>query len=72
MWRTLREEEAVPVHLVDGPLLAHYEEGRSRICEEVSQILGASQFDSYPLAKLAKYDYPMALPHVGAQFGGAS
>ena len=62
MWRTLREEEAIPVHLVDGPLLAHYEEGRS----------SASQFDSYPPAKLAKYDYPMALPHVGAQFGGAS
>jgi len=31
MQGTSREEEAVPVHLADGLLLAHYEERRNKI-----------------------------------------
>ena len=66
------EKEVIPMHLADGLLLAHYEEGCSRICEEVSRLLGASQFDPYKPIELVKHDYAMALSHMGAQFGGTS
>ena len=72
MQRTPRKEEIVSVHLADGLLLAHYKEGRSRVCEDVSRLLGAKQSDPYPPTKLAKYDYPMTLPHGRARFGGTS
>ena len=35
MQRALREENAISVYAIDGLLLAHYEEGYERICEEM-------------------------------------
>jgi len=68
----IREKEVIPMHLTDGLLLAHYEEGCSRICEKVSRLPGASQFDPYKRIELVNHDYAMALSHMGAQFGGTS
>ena len=51
--RALRKEGTVPVHTVDGPLLAHYEVGCSRICEKVPQLPSTSQFHPYLPTKLA-------------------
>ena len=56
----------------DGLLLANHEERRGRICKEVSQLSGTSQFDPYPSTRLAQHGHPMALSHLGARFGGAS
>lgn len=69
---TIREEEAVAMHPVDGLLLTHYEEGSIIICKEISWLSGASQSDPHPLEELIKHGYPMAIPHVGAQFSRAS
>ena len=53
MRKALGKEEAVSVHIVDGLLLAHYEEGCSKICEKVSQLPSARQFDPHSPTKLA-------------------
>ena len=72
VWRTLREEEVIPMHLVDGLLLAHYEKRGSRICEEVLWLPSGSQFKPYPPTELTKHGHPIALPYFGARLGGAS
>ena len=41
MWRALREEKVASVYVADGLLLAHYEEGYGRICEEMPQLPSA-------------------------------
>ena len=60
------------MHLADGLLLAHYEEGCHIICDEVSWLPSASQFDPHPSAELVKHGYSVALPYLGAQLGGTS
>ena len=72
MWGMTGEKEVVSIHLADGLLLAHCDEGYSRICEKVSQLLGVGQFDPYPPTKLIKHDYAMAVSHMGARFGRTS
>ena len=52
MWRALREEKAASVYVADELLLAHYEEGYDRICEEMPQPPSTSQPDSRPPTKL--------------------
>ena len=52
MWRALREEKAASVYVADELLLAHYEEGYDRICEEMPQLPSVSQPDSRPPTKL--------------------
>ena len=71
-WGTSREKETIQVHLVDGLLLAHYKEGCGRICEEVSWLPGASQFDPHPSTELIKHGYSVALLYIRAQLGGTS
>ena len=58
--------------LIDGLLLAHYEKGCSKICEEVPWLSSASQSNPYPSAKLAKHGYLVAFPYMGARFGGTN
>ena len=60
------------MHLTDGLLLAHYEEGCCIICEEVSWLPIASQFDPHLSAELVKHGYSMALTYSMAQLGGTS
>ena len=55
MQRASRKEEVVSVHIANGLLLAHYEEGCSRICKEVPRLPSASQFDPYSATKLAEH-----------------
>ena len=72
MWGTSREKKTVQMHLANGLLLAHYEEESSKICEDVSWLLGASQFDPHPSIELVKHGYSVALLYMGARLGGTS
>ena len=66
MQRTPGNKEAIPMHLADGILLAHYEKGRSKICKEMPWLPSASKFDPYPPVELTEHGHPMAFPHFGA------
>ena len=72
MWWTPGEEKALQMTTTDGLLLANHEERRGRICKEVSQLSGTSQFNPYPSTRLAQHGHPMALSHLRARFGRAS
>ena len=58
--------------IADGLLLANHEERRGKICKEVSQLSGTSQFNPYPSTRFAQHGHPMVLSHLGARFGRAS
>ena len=66
MRRALREEKVLSVYVTDRLLLAHYEEGYNRICEEMPQLPSVGQLDSYPPTKLIEHGHPMTLPYLGA------
>lgn len=66
VWRTLRKEEVIPMHLANGLLLAHYKERRSRICQEVPRLPSSSQLNPHSLLKLAKLGHSVAVLYLGA------
>ena len=72
LWGTSRAKKTVQVHLANGLLLAHYKEESGRICEDVSWLPGASQFDPHPSTELVKHGYSVALLYMGARLGGTS
>ena len=66
MRRAPKEEKVISVYTTNGVLLAHYEEGYIRICEEMPHLPNAGQPNSHPPKKFTKHGYPMALPYLRA------